>query len=51
MATDGRRCSSGDSYSRAAMVKVMAMLPPTMMRHREPEQHEDPQEQAMHEPT
>src|ERR1700726_2116634 len=31
MATDGRRCSSGASYSRAAMVKVMAMLPPTMI--------------------
>src|ERR1700733_10962586 len=30
MATGGRRCSSGASYSRAAMVKVMAMLPPTM---------------------
>src|SRR5450432_2077393 len=30
MATDGRRCSSGASYSRAATVKVMAMLPPTM---------------------
>src|ERR1700693_5727387 len=30
MAVDGRRCSSGASYSRAAMVKVMAMLPPTM---------------------
>src|SRR5258708_29883160 len=30
MGADGRRCSSGDSYSRAAMVKVMAMLPPTM---------------------
>src|SRR5260370_15544405 len=30
MAVDGRRCNSGASYSRAAMVKVMAMLPPTM---------------------
>src|ERR1700722_2653112 len=30
MATGGRRCNSGASYSRAAMVKVMAMLPPTM---------------------
>src|SRR6202521_1569231 len=30
MATDGRRCNSGASYSCAAMVKVMAMLPPTM---------------------
>src|SRR3982074_2393529 len=29
-ATDGRRCNSGASYSRAAIVKVMAMLPPTM---------------------
>src|ERR1700678_97731 len=29
-ATDGRRCTSGDSYSRAATVKVMAMLPPTI---------------------
>src|SRR5580700_205181 len=29
MATDGLRIS-GASYSRAAMVKVMAMLPPTM---------------------
>src|SRR6266851_3674670 len=28
MAVDGRRCNSGASYSRAAMVK--AMLPPTM---------------------
>src|SRR5580692_8164109 len=27
---DGRRCNSGASYSRAATVKVMAMLPPTM---------------------
>src|ERR1700731_4047453 len=30
MATDGWRCNSGASYSRAAMVKVMAMLPPTI---------------------
>jgi hypothetical protein len=30
MATAGRRCNSGDSYSRAATVKVTAMLPPTM---------------------
>src|SRR5260370_12050810 len=30
MAVDGRRCNSGASCSRAAMVKVMAMLPPTM---------------------
>src|ERR1700682_5523237 len=30
MATGGRRCNSGASYARAAMVKVMAMLPPTM---------------------
>src|SRR6266403_4286530 len=30
MAVDGRRCNSGASYSRAAMVKVMAMLRPTM---------------------
>src|ERR1700722_14018337 len=30
MATGGRRRNSGPSYSRAAMVKVMAMLPPTM---------------------
>src|SRR5271169_878472 len=30
MAADGRRCSSGGSYSRAAMVKVVAMLLPTM---------------------
>src|SRR3984957_8634009 len=30
MATEGRRCNSGASYSRAVMVKVMAMLPPTM---------------------
>src|ERR1700691_2760005 len=29
-ATDGRRCASCDSYSRAATEKVMAMLPPTM---------------------
>ena len=26
----GRRCSSRDSYSRAATVKVTAMLPPTI---------------------
>src|SRR5260370_41865917 len=30
MAVDGRRCNSGASCSRAARVKVMAMLPPTM---------------------
>src|ERR1700722_16442293 len=30
MATEGRRCESGASYSRAATVNVMAMLPPTM---------------------
>src|SRR5258708_18412419 len=30
MAVDGRGCNSGAWYSRAAMVKVMAMLPPTM---------------------
>src|SRR5580698_2407049 len=30
MAMEGRRCSSGASYSRSVMVKVMAMLPPTM---------------------
>src|SRR3982074_1753274 len=30
MAVDGRRCNSDASYSWAAMVKVMAMLPPTM---------------------
>ncbi len=30
MATFGRRCNSRDSYSRAATVNVMAMLPPTM---------------------
>src|SRR5580698_6337194 len=29
-ADEGRRCNSGASYSRAAMEKVMAMLPPTM---------------------
>src|ERR1700726_4439577 len=30
MAVDGRRCNSDASYSWAAVVKVMAMLPPTM---------------------
>src|ERR1700722_8458897 len=30
MATEGRRCNSGASYSRAVMVNVTAMLPPTM---------------------
>src|SRR5271165_402253 len=30
MATDGLRCISGASYSRAAMVMMMAMLPPMM---------------------
>src|SRR5271168_3535343 len=29
-ADEGRRCNSGASYSRAAIEKVMAMLPPTM---------------------
>src|ERR1700722_17396159 len=62
MAVDGRRCNSGASYSRAAMVKVMAMLPPTMsaiatqksMKIRRKrlcmgaEEHEDPRKKAMH---
>src|ERR1700704_1623313 len=30
MAEDGRRCNSGASYSRAAMVKVMAIVPPAI---------------------
>ena len=42
---------SRDSYSRAATVKVTAMLAADDERHRDPEQHENPQEQAVHLPA